>query len=250
MILLITLVWALEPVTEDLDGGAVDWTALQITATARGTASTGALSSRSNNEGDALSQLGRRMLDLVPLVRVSASETGKDILGADDVVADRVDERLSAWQIAEARYLPSGVVELDAALALQPLFRPAMVARAKGKERPPVAGGPTGLVIDARDVDLSPAIAPRVEDPSGGLLYGVETMSDYTASQRLPVVYVRDPADVAAVRRAGAEPLFVHATAAVNGTDLVVSAEDAARVRGAAATGDFLLHANVVVVAR
>lgn len=246
----VAMAWALDPVEEDIGGGVVDWTALQLDATARGNASTGALTSRASNEGDALAQLGRRMLDLVPKLRFSAEETGADILDAEDVVADRVDANLSAWQVEEARYLADGVVELDAALPLQPLFRPAIVARAKGKERPPVAGGPTGLVIDAREVELLPAIAPRVEDPAGQLLYGVEVLSDYTAAQKLPVVYVRDPADPVAVRRAGAEPIFVRATAVVGGSDLVLGAEDAARVRAAATTGDFLLHANVVVVSR
>lgn len=248
MILLVMAAFALDPVVEEVGGGRVDWTTLQLHATARGDASIGAITSRGSNEGDALNQLGRRMLDLAPLVRVTADEVGKDILKGEDVVADRVDANISGWQVVEARYLASGPVELDAALPLQPLFRPALVSRARGKERPPVAGGPTGLIIDARGLDVLPAIAPRIEDPAGGVLYAAETLSAYAAAQKLPVVYVHDPADPACVRRAGAEPIFARATAVQGGTDLVIQADDAATITAAAVTGDFLLHANVVIV--
>lgn len=248
MILLASVAFAFDPVLEDLGGGRIDWSSLQLLVSAEGTASTGALTSRASNEGEALNKLGHAMLDLVPKLRVTSTQLAKDLLAAEDAVADRVDANLSAWQVTEARYHASGSVELDAALPLQPLLRPAIVPLALGKERAPAPGGPTGLVVDARGLDVLAAIAPRLSDPSGTVLYAVASISAYTAAQKLPVVYVHDPADPACVRRAGSEPLFARATAVENGSDLVLDAGDAARVATAAGTSDFLLHANVAIV--
>jgi hypothetical protein len=95
---------------------------------------------------------------------------------------------------------------------------------------------------------VKPALAPRIEGPGGQVLYSVQGMTELAASQRAPVVYVSDPADVAAARRAGAQPLFVRAVSVDAGTDLVLGATDSARVSDAAALAPFLLQGSVVVV--
>lgn len=249
MIALMTLAWAFEPVVEELDGGRVDWTAGRLLASAEGVHSTGAMSDVEAMEGSARQRLGPRMLELAREVRVASDLYAGDLLDATDPVADRLDANLALWEVFETRYFTSGALEMDGALPLQPWLRPALTARAKGKDRPgPAAGGATGLVIDARGLAVKPAVAPRVLDAGGGVLYALETLTVYAASLRGPAVYVTDPADPAGVRRAGETPLFLRAAAVKDGCDLQLSDADAAALRQAAETSPFLLNGQVVVV--
>lgn len=242
-------VWAFEPVMEELADGRIDWTSLRLLASAEGVPSSGVLVNLEALEGDARQRLGPRMLAMARRVRVSAELTAADLLDARDLVADRIDDNLMLWEVFEVRYYMSGGVEMEGALPLQAWMRPALVSLAKGKDRTTPATAPTsGLVVDARGLDVSPALSPRLQGPTGDPLYSVATMTVLAASQRTPVVYVTDPADIAASKRAGIQPLFVRARSVNASTDLVLDAEDAARVAAAAAESPFLLQGNVVVV--
>lgn len=247
--LLASLAFAFDPVMEELSAGRIDWTSLRLLASAEGVPSGGVLVNLETLEGDARQRLGPRMLAMARKVRVSADLTAADLLDARDAVADRIDDNLVLWEVFEVRYYMSGGVEMEGALSLQPWLRPALVSLAKGKDRSTPATAPTsGLVIDARGLELSPALSPRIEGPTGETLYSVAAMTVLAASQRTPVVYVTDPADVAAARRAGVQPMFVRARSVSAGTDLVLDAADAARVAEAAAAAPFLLQGHVVVV--
>lgn len=240
---------ALDPVVESLGEGSVNWTTLELLASATGKPQSGAMLNLETLEADARSRLGPTMLGLARKVRVDSKTLVGDLLEREDEIADRVDDNLSLWEVYEARYLTSGSVQIDGALPLSPLVRPALVRQAKGKEREsPPTGSTSGLVVDARGLDLHPSLAPRVLGPDGSVLYGIEVITEAAASTRGPAVFVGDPADVAAVRRAGDQPVFVRAIGVVDGADVSVSAEDAAMVREKAGAAPFLLHANVVIV--
>ena len=129
------------------------------------------------------------------------------------------------------------------------LFRSALVSLAKGAERSAPPTQPySGLVVDARGLDVDFALGPRLYDPQGTAVYGIESLTALAASQRAPVVYVHDPADIAAARRAGAQPIFARATSVRDGCDLVLEAADAGKITAAAADAPFLLQGNVVIV--
>jgi hypothetical protein len=199
-------------------------------------------------EGDARDQLAPAFVALARGLRIDRERTAAGFLDGGDAVADRLEGNLGGWEVYESRYLDSGGVELDAALSLQAWLRPLLVTLAAAPESPPHTGGATGLVIDARGQRLAFTVAPEVLDASGAHIYGIADMTRYAASLRSPVVYVSDPADPVAVRRAGESPIFVQATAGANPADLVLSAADATAVRSAAANADFLVHGMVVVV--
>jgi hypothetical protein len=240
---------AFEPVVEELSNGRIDWTSLRLLASAEGVPSSGVIVNLETLEGDARQRLGPRMLAMARQVRITSDTTAATLLDAGDAVADRLDDNLALWEVYEVRYYTSGGVQMDGALPLQAWLRPALVSLADGKDRSsPATGTITGLVVDARGLTVKPALAPRIEGPGGQVLYSVQGMTELAASQRAPVVYVSDPADVAAARRAGAQPLFVRAVSVDAGTDLVLGATDSARVSDAAALAPFLLQGSVVVV--
>jgi hypothetical protein len=143
----------------------------------------------------------------------------------------------------------SGGVAMEGALPLHQWLRPALVALAHGKDRSTPASDPTtGVIVDARGLDALPALAPRLLDAAGTELYGIGSVTVMAASQRAPAVYVRDPADSAAARRAGVQPMFVRAVSVDGGCDLVLDPTDATRLAQASTQAPFLLQGNVVVV--
>lgn len=248
MLLVLAAAFAIDPVLEPHSGGVVDWTNFRLVVHAASTGTTGAMSNVESAEGDARSQLEPRVEALARALRIDHERTAGDLLDAGDAVADRLERNLAYWEVYEARYLASGAVELDAALPLQRWLRPALVTMATTTERPPVVGGASGAIVDARGLDLRCAVAPEFVDAAGAHLYGISDMTAHAGSQRPPVVYVHDPADPAAARRAGVTPTFLRPEAVRDGSDLVFGADAAARLRELLSTSDVLRNGTVVVV--
>ena len=162
MLIFVATVCAYEAVIEPVGGGYIDWTGMRIVAKSVGRPTTGAMTHVEALEGNARAQLGPRFAEASRNVRIDRDRLAAAIVDGGDAVADRLDANLALWEVYEARYLASGGVELDAALGLQAWLRPALVTMAGAAEVSRPQGGATGLVIDARGLDLRPAVAPEV----------------------------------------------------------------------------------------
>ncbi len=248
MLLVAAAAFAIDPVLESYSEGVVDWTNFRLVVHASSAGSTGAMSNVESAEGDARSQLEPRVEALARAVRIDHERTAGQLLDAGDAVADRLERNLAYWEVYEARYLASGGVELDAALALQRWLRPALVTMATMAERPPVAGGASGAIVDARGLEVRCAVSPEFVDTAGAHLYSIADMTGHAGSLRPPVVYVHDPADPVASRRAGVTPVFLRPESVRNGSDLVFGAEASAKLRELVTTSDVLRNGTVVVV--
>lgn len=90
----------------------------------------------------------------------------------------------------------------------------------------------TGLLIDARELDLRPSLAPRIYSQDGKLLYGPEYLTAQAGTSRGVASYVTEYGHKEVSRRAGRHPLLT-AALSVQGryqTNLVIASEDAARL--------------------
>lgn len=129
---------------------------------------------------------------------------------------------------------------------------PAAPSPAGGSSAAPAADANpayTGLVLDARGLDLQRTMGPRIVDEDGQLLYpdpknvpDVGFLEDHGM-----VAYVKDGQETP---RSGSHPLIVP-TLAVNGPaheNLVVSRETARQIREADARGGFLAHWAVSIL--
>lgn len=248
MLLAVAAAFAFEPVLESHAEGVVDWTNFRILVSAESAGSTGAMNDIESAEGDARGKLGPKVEALARAVRIDHERTAGQLLDGADAVADRLERNLAYWEVYEARYHSGGGVVLEAAISLQKWLRPALVTFATTVERPPVLGGASGAVVDARGLDLACAVSPEFVDPTGGHLYGMVDMTAHAASQRPPVAYVRDPADPVAARRAGGTPVFLRPDSVRDGTDLVFGADASAKLRDLATASDVLRNGMVVVV--
>ncbi len=230
-------------VVQDLGSGvSVNWTTLQlqIRGSARGAAA---------QNTEAVEQLARRDVDaaiaqVVGSVPVAAGAVFDDLL-AEPSLATAMGTRTSRWIVTTTAYHASGRVVVDAELSLQHLLKPwtLQIASTTVETAPDVPW--TGLVVDGRGTGVRPAFAPRIVDPRGTSVYRGELWEEEAVSEA-PFVYVSDPAHPAALR-AGERPLFVSAVRA-DGADLVLSVEDAARVRDEVVALGVLGRGRAVVV--
>ena len=108
----------------------------------------------------------------------------------------------------------------------------------------------TGIVVDARGRQLRPALAPRILDEDGGLVYGAKIVSREVAVRDGMVVYEATMDRALANERAGQNPLKIACLESKgrNRTNIIVSNRDAQRVRQSDDAVGFLAQCRVVVV--
>lgn len=108
----------------------------------------------------------------------------------------------------------------------------------------------TGLVIDARGLNVRPAMAPRILSEAGQEIFGRAVVDKTWAVQQGMAGYLKDLAAAQASERVGERPLTVKGLRAdgANRSDVVISNVDAGVLLGAAQHLSFLEKARVVIV--
>jgi len=103
----------------------------------------------------------------------------------------------------------------------------------------------TGLVIDAIGKGLSTALAPRILDESGNVVYSISMVA--SDKQNSIVAYDNSATDAAKLSRLGANPITIKAINISNKSDVIISNADAAKINQAAGMQDTLRNARVAL---
>jgi hypothetical protein len=130
----------------------------------------------------------------------------------------------------------------------------------EGKEVPPgitlvplEEGNPviyTGVLIDARNIDLNPALFPRILNEDGRVVYGPEFLISTFAAQRGSVGYYDQMMPAQNDDRVGLNPIRINALRASgrDSTDLIISDADALRLHGSLENLKLLERCRVVIL--
>ncbi len=108
----------------------------------------------------------------------------------------------------------------------------------------------TGLVIDARGVDMRPALIPRILNASGQELYPGQYVPPEKGAQNGLALYARDLTAGQTTPRVGKKPLIVKAFR-VNPerpSEILLTGEDSKRVAPFAQKGTFLEEGRVMII--
>ncbi|WP_207262239.1 hypothetical protein [Desulfovibrio sp. Huiquan2017] len=110
--------------------------------------------------------------------------------------------------------------------------------------------GYTGVVIDARGVKLTPALAPVVYDQDGVGAYGYFLVSRNNVVDKGMVAYAVDDNPKVLAERVGDRPLMVRALGAYGSwrTDVIIAASDARLVRAVVKAGPIAEGCRVVIL--
>jgi hypothetical protein len=81
-------------------------------------------------------------------------------------------------------------------------------------------------VVDARGLGLQPALAPRLLDESGKVLYSAESLSEAARKESAPARYFKTLEQASRRRPSGPTALLIKAAKA-KGSDLILGAAEA-----------------------
>jgi hypothetical protein len=108
----------------------------------------------------------------------------------------------------------------------------------------------TGLIIDAQDSRFTPSAAPKIMDEDGREIYGSAYVDKEWLEKQGIVGYAKSLAEAKANSRVSGNPLVVKAVrvAGANNRDLILSNEDARKIRELSKNLNFLDQAKVVII--
>jgi hypothetical protein len=197
-------------------------------------------------ERAALLDAMRNLLAQVKGVQINAEKKMDDAM-KDDKIKARVEGLLRGYKVVGKRYFSDGGVEIDLEVPvalLTEVFDPEPIQMLAGLK---VEGEKTntGLVIDARGLKVTPALAPRLVDDAGKALYSVDSLSADARKVSGVASYVQSLDEAKKSLKAGDKPLVLKATKA-NGSDLQLDSADALKLL--ATNAGFLAEGRVVIV--
>ena len=108
----------------------------------------------------------------------------------------------------------------------------------------------TGLILDAQDLSFTPSAAPKIMDEDGREVYGSADVDKAWVEKQGIVGYAKSLSDARANSRVSGNPFVVKAigVGGANNRDLILSNEDARKIRELSKNLNFLDQAKVVII--
>lgn len=229
----------------------VSWSGQVVRATGAGAPDMKAASpaqARLGAERAALLDAFRNLLAQVKGVSVDGTKKMGDLMEKDEVKA-RVEGIVRGYKVVGKRYFSDSGVEIDIEVplaALSDVVDPdATPVQAVAAAKPEADKSSTGLVIDARGLKVTPALAPRVLDGEGKPVYSIDNLSSAARKTTGVASYVQSLEEAQKSMKAGDKPLVIKAAKAT-GADLQLNPDDAKKL--AALNASFLSEGRVVIV--
>lgn len=207
----------------------------------------------------------REAAEILNGVTVSGETVIEKAAAESDTVRSTVQGIIKGSQVIKEVYDPlsgQGVVYVTVPLtgpngalaALLPQVMPMMPPGMETAFAPPagfaVDENYDGLIIDARDVPLKPALINRVVTKDNEVVYDPSMVESGLLGQRGAAEYTDDIGKAREIlsARGAKNPLVVKAEGVVRSTDAEVGTESAARIEASNKDGKFLENAKVVFV--
>jgi hypothetical protein len=241
------------------EGGIIDWTQNYIEARGMAVAPKGT----SGAQAKALARRGatvdlqRNLLEFLNGVQVDARTTMNDFM-AEDRVRTEVHGLIRNIEILEGEwdgesYTVSGRVRLPQLLVI---VAPSIAAKEPAKQpartssgAPKTAGRFTGLVIDARHLQITPSLSFKVVDEAGREVYGISFADPKFAAQSGLATYYNNIDYAKGEIRVAANPIVTKAVKlSQDNFAIVIPNSAAAKVRGS--SYDFRKECKVIIVCR
>lgn len=233
------------PLEAQVDG-EVDWKQGTITVIGYGAPTEGMSKARAKILARRAATVSayRDLLEMLKGVQVNSTTTVEDAMVSSDIIQTSVEGILKgARVVGEVTYDSDGVAQVTVSTRLNGPLLDQLLPKQGFSESEGEAvfeatfdaspNGLSGLIVDARGLGLTPALAPRVMDETRQLVYGAAVVNRDVAVEKGMVVYEKDLDAAMKNGRIGANPLIVKGlkSEGQRKTNVIVSTTDYERVR-------------------
>jgi hypothetical protein len=231
----------------------VDWQRRVITARGQGAPDLQAptpAAARIGAERAAQLDAFRNILETLKGVDVKSGQTVGQAMASDSALRASVEGVLRNFKVTDRKYFSDGGVELTVEMSLDGKLADLLLPQSQGQPTRLAQGSKdvgSGLVIVAKGLKISPALAPRILDESGKEIYGPQSVQPGALRDNGIAGYLTSEDAAEHSARVGAHPLTLKAVKA-QGSDVVISAADAAKLTDAQSNLGFLAEGKVIIV--
>lgn len=241
-------------VAQTVGHGKIDWTNKTVTATGSGAPDLKAANvavARLGAERAAKMDALRNIMETVKGVRVSSTQTAGAAMDGSPEVKAKVEGVAKNFKVVDTKYYSDGGVDVIVQMPIDGVLVDALVSQAGAPATATAPSAdvvtPSGVIVNAKGLKVAPALAPRLIDEGGKEIYGPNVIAHDALVQRGVASYTKSLDQAMRDGRvSGGKPLVIKATrvAAAGGSDVVVSADDAAKL----ATAKAALDAGKVII--
>jgi hypothetical protein len=262
LIMIASLARGQQPLTQVIGSGEINWSDQVIRATGSGAPNPDApniAAARIGAERAAKADALRNILETIKGVRIDSETLVVNAMTQNDSIRTQVQGIVRGARAVATRYLSDGAVEVTLEIRMANPSAPAdslgatvLPPQAFGSQGVPKAGNPvyTGVVFDARGLNIRPAMSPKVLDEEGREVYGSAFVSQEWATKYGIAGYVKDLEAAQKNDRVATNPLVIKAAkvAGTGGCDLVIRNTDAQGMRDMSKNLSFLEQCRVLIV--
>jgi hypothetical protein len=248
-------------VIEKKENGSINWSRGVIQAKGIGIPPkevAGNVDARSEALANAELDAFRKIFEIAKEVRIDGAAVVGDTALLDDAVLSKIENMAKNAKVIRKEYLTDGTVKIGMEMNLRGGFAQLVLPK---EIKPLDSITPvnmnktsqqtfTGLVVDARGLDIRPVMVPKIIDENDQEVYGSAFVSREYAVQQGMSGYGKDLEKIIHNRRVADHPLVVKGLKVVGSghSEIVISNADASKLRSTSESLGFLKKCRVMIV--
>jgi hypothetical protein len=242
-------------VIEPLPTGTINWTDNVVRSQDQAASQRGVTqaSARQATLQLAIQKARQRLLTALAHIRFDSSTTIGTVLQNHPAGVQGVHTLVQDAPVVETVYSASGEIRSSVQVSLSGRLLAALwphSASSTSEVLPPASTAHSGIVIDARGLNVQPALLPRIVDDQGQAVYDPTMVDPDVAIPRGYIAYAKTHEHAAAKARIGEQPLIIRARRVLGASrvDVVLLSTDAAQIRDYAGTQALLRRCQILIV--
>ncbi|MEO0812282.1 MAG: hypothetical protein AAFY60_05405 [Myxococcota bacterium] len=236
-----------QQVEQSIAHGQINWTDKTITVTGSGAPSLKAPNvavARLNAERAAKMDALRNVVEAVKGVKVSGNRSAGDAMKLG-TVQTKVEGIVRGFTVLDTKYYSDGGVDVIVQVNIDGVLTEALLPDAGNAVKKAPIKDVTGVVVNAKGINVTPAIAPEILDEGGNRLYHPGAVDREAMKDHGAVSYNKSMDKALKDSRVGSKPLVIRAVKSKDGSNLVISTSDGAKL---ASAGGAMAMGKVIIV--